>query len=61
MTICCPSNTYIMPIHFAVDIESRLFTNNEPGSQVNISNSGYVPAENSYHTATSSSFTAWSS
>ena len=60
MMICCSSNTDIMPIYFAVDVESRLFTNNEFGSQVIISNSGYVPAANTYHTATSSSFTAWS-
>ena len=49
----------VLPIHFAVDVESRLFTNNEPGNQVTISNSGYVPAANSYHTAISSSFKAW--
>lgn len=61
MRICCSSITDIMPIHFAINVESCLFTNNEPGSQVTISNFGYAPVANAYHTVTSSSFTAWSS
>jgi len=48
-----------MPIHSAINIESCLFTNNEPGGQVVVSNSGYVPVANSHHMATSSGLTAW--
>lgn len=53
-TICCSSNTDVMPIHFAVDVKSRHFTNNKPSRQVVVSNSVYVPVAKSYHTATSS-------
>ena len=60
MRICCFSNTDIMPVNFSINVEGCLFTNNEPGGQVAISNSGYAPAANLYHTATSSSFTVWS-